>query len=118
MESSGTGSRSPLLCVWLRVMPFSHVAPSYQPEQLAKLTEAFNQAWPPVSFNHRADNPVQLEWLRKRLANYILACASKGEFDPDKLTEHALRALIKRDTTASIARQTADKGRQVLSGPA
>ena len=78
-------------------MPFSHVASSYQPEQLAKLTEAFNQAWPPVSFAHRDCNTAELEWLRRRLANYLLACASTGEFDPDKLTEQALRALIKRN---------------------
>ena len=29
-------------------MPFSHVANSYQPEQLDKLTEAFNLVWPQV----------------------------------------------------------------------
>jgi len=29
-------------------MPFSHVRSSYQPEQLDKLTEAFNLVWPQV----------------------------------------------------------------------
>lgn len=76
-------------------MPFSHVAPVLQPEQLAKLTAAFDQAWSQLSFAQRADTPLELEWLRRRLANYLLACASRGEFDPDKLTEQALRALCR-----------------------
>ena len=29
-------------------MPFSHVSNSYQPEQLKKLTEAFDLAWPEI----------------------------------------------------------------------
>ena len=76
-------------------MPFSHVPPVFQPEQLVRLTAAFDQAWPQLSFAHRADTPLELEWLRRRLANYLLACASRGEFDPDKLTEQALRALCR-----------------------
>jgi hypothetical protein len=45
------------------------------------------------------DNVVALNWplawLRKRLADYILACASQGEVDPDKLAEKAIRTLNK-----------------------
>lgn len=76
-------------------MPFSHVAPVFQPEQIAKLTAAFDQAWLQLSFAHRTNTPLELEWLRRRLANYLLACASGGEFDPDKLAEQALRALCR-----------------------
>jgi hypothetical protein len=82
-------------------MPFSHVAPAFQPEQLAKLTEAFDRAWPAVYLADSNDNSISLAWQRERLANYILACASQGEFDPNKLAGHALRALIKRDRTAA-----------------
>lgn len=81
-------------------MPFCDVAASYQPEQLTKLTDAFNRAWPTLYFANRLDNAVQSAWLRKRLADYILACASRGECDPDKLAEKALQALNKRKTAA------------------
>ena len=33
-------------------MPFSHVSNSYQPEQLNKLTEAFDLAWPQIMLAH------------------------------------------------------------------
>lgn len=78
-------------------MPFSSVAAFYQPEQLSKLTDAFNRAWPTLYFANRLDNAVQSAWLRKRLADYILACANRGEFEPDKLAEQALRALSKQN---------------------
>jgi hypothetical protein len=80
-------------------MPFSHVASDYEPEQLAKLTAAFDQAWPQVLLAKGASTPAQLEWLRKLLANYILDCASRSEFDPEKLSEIALRSLVRPDTS-------------------
>ena len=36
-------------------MPFSHVRNSYQPEQLEKLTEAFDLAWPQIVLQWRGD---------------------------------------------------------------
>jgi hypothetical protein len=63
-------------------MPFSHVRQSYQPEQLANLTEAFNLAWPQIMLANRTASDIELEGLRQRLANFIVACASRGEFDP------------------------------------
>jgi hypothetical protein len=75
-------------------MPFTHIAHEYQPEQLAKLTEAFDQAWPEVLRVWIKSDDDQVEWLRKRLANYIIACASHGgDFDPVLLCEKAIRAL-------------------------
>jgi len=53
-------------------MPFSHVANSYQPEQLDKLTEAFNLVWPHVLANGTATD-IELELIRRRLANFIVA---------------------------------------------
>jgi hypothetical protein len=70
-------------------MPFSQVASNFQPEQLTKMTAAFARAWPRVC--HSANSPSELKWLQKRLANYILACASGGEFDPDKLFQYVPR---------------------------
>ena len=74
-------------------MPFSHVASAFQPEQLAKLTEAFNLAWPQIMLANRAARDIELERLRQRLANFILACASRGEFDPARLRDTAFRAF-------------------------
>ena len=81
-------------------MVFSHVAPAFQPEQLEKLTEAFDRAWPAVSLASPPGDFIQMTWQKKRLANYILACASRGEFDPDKLAVQAFLALIKPDRSA------------------
>ena len=86
-------------------MPFSHVRHSYQPEQLANLTEAFNLAWPQIMLANRAATDIELEGLRQRLANFIVACASRGEFDPARLRDTAFRAFqptstMKRDGMA------------------
>ena len=77
-------------------MPFSHVSNSYQPEQLKKLTEAFDLAWPQIMLAHSAATDIQLEQLRQRLANFIVACACRGEFEPEKLVQTALRAFTTR----------------------
>ena len=42
-------------------MPFSHVANSYQPEQLDKLTEAFNLVWPQVVLANGTATDIELE---------------------------------------------------------
>jgi hypothetical protein len=76
----------------MRSVPFSHVASDYNADQLAKLADAFNKAWPQVLLAKGASTPAQLEWLRKLLANHILDCASRGEFDPEKLSEMATRS--------------------------
>ena len=74
-------------------MPFSHVSNSYQPEQLKKLTEAFDLAWPEIMRSYGTATEMQLEQLRQRLANFIVACACRGEFEPKKLVQTALRAF-------------------------
>ena len=86
-------------------MPFSHVRNSFQPEQLDKLTEAFNLAWPQIMLANRAATDIELEGLRQRLANFIVACTSRGEFDPARLRDTAFRAFrpkssMKRDGMA------------------
>jgi hypothetical protein len=82
-------------------MPFSQVASHFEPEQLAQLSAAFDEVWPRVLLANASGPKGQAEWLRKRLANYLLACASNGEFNPDKLTEQAIRALTRRHRTAA-----------------
>jgi len=78
-------------------MPFSHVKNEYQPEELTKLTEAFNLVWPEIILANGADTESQIESLRQRVANFIIACASGGEgFEPEKLRATTLRAFTNR----------------------
>jgi len=42
-------------------MPFSHVSNSYQPDQLNKLTEAFDLAWPQIVLAYGPATDLQLE---------------------------------------------------------
>ena len=79
-------------------MPFSHVANSYQPEQLDKLTEAFNLVWPQVVLANGTATDIELERIRHRLDNFIVACASLGEFEPEKLRGTALRAFLPKSS--------------------
>ena len=77
-------------------MPFSHVANSYQPEQLDKLT--VNLVWPQVVLANGTATDIELERIRHRLANFIVACASRGEFEPEKLMKIALRAFLPKSS--------------------
>ena len=79
-------------------MPFSHVANSYQPEQLDKLTDAFNLVWPEIMLANGAATDIQLDRLRRRLANFIVASASLGEFEPERLRETAFRAFLPKSS--------------------
>jgi len=76
-------------------MPFRQVQNDYQPEQIVQMTEALNLAWPQVLLANGASTPTQLDWLKQRLAKFIIACASQGEFNPEALKEAAVRAFCK-----------------------
>ena len=76
-------------------MPFRQVQNDYQPEQIVQMTEALNLAWPQVLFANDSSTPSQLDLLKQRLANFIIACASQGEFNPEALKEAAVRAFCK-----------------------
>jgi hypothetical protein len=73
-------------------VPFRDVSNHFQPEQLDNLTAAFDAVWRQLLFAETAKTPLELKLLRQRLAYHILASASTGQFDPEKLTEQALRA--------------------------
>jgi hypothetical protein len=77
-------------------MPFRKVASDFQPDELDKLTAAFNGAWQQLVVANGADTELQL--LRTTLAQHIIACARTGQFDPEKLKHSALRALMNRDS--------------------
>jgi len=77
-------------------MPLSQFRSHYKPDQHAKLVEAFNLVWPKVMLAKPIADTAQLEWLRERLENFIVACASGGEFEPERLRATALRAFTKQ----------------------
>ena len=77
-------------------MPFGHVASGFQPHELDILNVAFNDAWQQLAAANTASTKFEQSLLRKKLAQHIIATASTGQFDPRKLTEFALRALLKK----------------------
>jgi hypothetical protein len=79
-------------------MPFREVASDFQPDELDKLTAAFNGAWQQLVIANGVDTELQIELLRKQLAQHIVAFARTGQLDPEKLKDSALRALMKRDS--------------------
>jgi hypothetical protein len=79
-------------------MPFREVASDFQPDELDKLTAAFNGAWQQLLVANAVDTELQGELLKTTLAQHIIACARSAQFDPEKLKDSALRALMKRDS--------------------
>ena len=79
-------------------MPFREVASDFQPDELDNLTAAFNSAWQQLLVANGVDTELQGELLKTTLAQHIIACARAGQFDPEKLKDSALRALMKRDS--------------------
>jgi hypothetical protein len=88
-------------------MPLSQFRSHYKPDQHAKLVEAFNLVWPKVMLAKPVANTAQLEWLRERLENFIVACASGGEFEPERLRATALRAFTKQSRGMSTGESNA-----------
>ena len=88
-------------------MPLSQIRSHYKPNQHAKLVEAFNLVWPKVMLAKPVANTAQLEWLRERLENFIVACASGGEFEPERLRATALRAFTKQSRGMSTGEPNA-----------
>src|SRR6476620_9899914 len=91
-------------------MPFRHVASGFRPHELDILRVAFNDAWQQLA----TANDANIEWergpLKKKLAQHIIATASTGQFDPKKLTEFALRALLKKQPSALSAKAPVNEG--------
>jgi hypothetical protein len=67
---------------------------AFQPRKQQLST--FDLAWPQIVLPYGPATDLQLEQLRQRLANFIVACACLGEFEPEKLCQTALRAFITR----------------------
>ena len=76
-------------------MPFSDA--SYDPQTLALLTQAFEEAWREVQTWHPGSTADDLVTTRKMMALKIMTAAHKGEFDPERLRLLALRAVDGRN---------------------
>ena len=85
-------------------MPFREVASFFQPEQLDKLNAAFDAALQQLLAVNDVGTEPQIESLRKKLAQHIIASACTGQRDVEMLTENALRALVKRHSTVTQPR--------------
>ncbi|MFZ1990913.1 MAG: hypothetical protein WAW96_14210 [Alphaproteobacteria bacterium] len=76
-------------------MPFSDA--SYDPQTLALLTQAFEEAWREVQTCHSGRTADDLVTTRKMMALKIMTAANKGELDPERLRLLALRAVDGRN---------------------
>lgn len=66
---------------------------SYDPEQLKALGKAFDDAWERVS-PHVSARAEAVEAARLTLADIVLTLAKRGDFDPKRLAEAAVRLMI------------------------
>lgn len=72
-------------------MPFSGA--SYDPETLALLEQAFNEAWHEVQTTPSAIESGVMEATRKMMALRLMAAANDGERDPQRLKLLAVQAV-------------------------
>ena len=67
-------------------------SPSFGPEALKAIGEAFDAAWTEIAEEIGAD-PVAIEAARLRLANAVLSDASEDSRDVEALKRGALQAM-------------------------
>ena len=63
---------------------------SFDPDMLKAVCQAFDEAWDSIAKNY-SDNPLTVERARLRLANAVLAVASRCGTDVDALRTAALQ---------------------------
>jgi hypothetical protein len=71
-------------------MPFSDYRDNFDPETLAILETAFNEAWEVLM---ASGGDFDQEATRNALADLIMSFAAEGETNPKRLKELALSAL-------------------------
>ena len=71
-------------------MPFSNNQDNFNPETLAILEAAFNEAWEVLV---TSGGTFDQEVMRNALADLIMTFAAEGETNPKRLMELALAAL-------------------------
>lgn len=65
----------------------------FQPEELNAMTAAYDAAWQHLRTNRPSLTAQQLQLLKKKLAQIILASACNGKRDAVQLKEIALRGV-------------------------
>jgi hypothetical protein len=81
-------------------MPFQEFASFFAPEQLDAMVAAYDAAWQQLWIAGIIVMPSQAAAFSRKLSQIILACACKGERDPQRLRDVALRALLSTDPIA------------------
>ena len=71
-------------------------SPYFQPEELDAMTAAYDAAWQHLRTNRRTLTAEQVQVLKKKLAQIILASACNGKRDVVRLKEIALRGVSGR----------------------
>ncbi len=76
-------------------MTFKKYAAFFQPQELAALTAAYDAAWQEVHAT-KPITPSEASVIKNNLAQIILASACTGERDTERLTQIALRAVLRK----------------------
>ena len=76
-------------------MPFRQFAPFFEPEELDKLTAAFNETWQELeAAGMDLTSEPEVSLVKRKLAQRILVSATAGGIrDVETLKEQALRSL-------------------------
>jgi hypothetical protein len=77
-------------------VPFTAYRDNYNPETLAILESAFNEAWDTLVASGGDFDQAE---TRRQLAELIISFAAEGENDPKRLKQLALAALPRAATT-------------------
>lgn len=73
------------------------IFPTFSPAVLCELQTVVEAAWAELQeINGRRDSPLRLRLTRELLAHRVMACAARGEHDPEKLKRHAVSGMSRR----------------------
>ena len=76
-------------------MTFKKYAAFFQPQELDALTAAYDAVWQQVQAT-KPITPSEASVIKNNLAQIILASACTGERDTERLTQIALRAVLRK----------------------
>lgn len=100
-------------------MPFHRYSSYFEPEELSKLTAAYEAAWQELLPESSSLTPDAIFLLKKKLAQIILASACTGKPDIDQLKQIAVRGMSGRistpDSPGHLAQQSPTAWRHALA---
>jgi hypothetical protein len=77
-------------------MPFHQYSSYFEPDELSRLTAAYEAAWQELLPESGRLAPDAVPLLKKNLAQLILASACTGTRDVDQLKQVAVRGISRR----------------------